>query len=210
MWKSTKTFGRYFCRRTHSGRPSRNRLLDTGLSSSFIEALICKYLATCGTTSGRGSAEALGLPYRLLATLVDSLRTRQLVVHVGAAPFNDYYFTLSEQGRYHARSYLEECAYVGPAPVPLSKYVISVDAQFDHWRGARSGKNLFRHFKESRSSPNYFASLGPAINSGAGMFLFGCTGQRQIDHRPQIDRLFWANDLDSARGDRRRSTDYVV
>ena len=62
-------------------------ILDTGLSSSFIEALICKYLATCGTTSGRAIAEAIGLPLRLLSTLIDSLRTRQLVVHVGAGAF---------------------------------------------------------------------------------------------------------------------------
>ncbi len=61
-------------------------IVDTGLSSSFIEGLICKSLATCGTMSGRAVAESLGLPYRLLATLVDSLRTRQMVVHVGACP----------------------------------------------------------------------------------------------------------------------------
>ena len=89
--------------------PAEPKLIaDTGLSSSFIEALICKYLANYGTTSGRSIAEAIGLPHRLLSTLIDSLRTRQLVVHVGAAPFNDYYFTLSEQGRRPCPIFLEE------------------------------------------------------------------------------------------------------
>jgi len=150
-------------------------ILDTGLSSSFIEALICKYLAICGTTSGRAIADALGLPHRLLATLFDSLRTRQLLVHVGAAPFNDYHFTLSEQGRAHARSYLDECAYVGPAPVPLSKYVISVEAQ-SITGVAPKRQELIQAFQGISIEPKLFASLGPAINSGAGMFLFGAPG----------------------------------
>ena len=137
-------------------------IVDTGLSSSFIEALLCKYLANYGTTSGRAIAEAIGLPHRLLTPLIDSLRTRQLVVHVGAAPFNDYYYTLSEQGRVRARSYLEECAYVGPAPVPLPKYVTSVDAQ-SITVVAPSGKNSSRLFKGSRSSPSYLLVSAPPL-----------------------------------------------
>ena len=54
---------------------------ETGLSSSYIEALICKHLATTGTSSGRATAETIGLPFSILGELFDSLRTRQIVVH---------------------------------------------------------------------------------------------------------------------------------
>lgn len=147
----------------------------TGLSSSFIEGLVCKYLATNGASSGRGMAEALCLPLSILGELFDSLRTRQVLVHAGAAPFNDYYFALTDQGRARAAAYLQECAYVGPAPVPLVNYVISVDAQAITFV-APSYEQLADAFRDISVEPKMFASLGPAVNSGAGMFLYGAPG----------------------------------
>ena len=101
---------------------------DTGLSVMFVEALICKFLATTGTASGRRIAEELCLPFGTLEDLFGTLRTRQLLVHAGAAPFNDYYYSLTEQGNSMAESAAHACGYAGPAPVPLMDYVISVEA----------------------------------------------------------------------------------
>src|SRR5262245_59441887 len=94
-----------------------NSLAETGLSESYVEGLILKHLTVIGTSSGRAIARAICLPLSILAELYESLRTRQLVVHAGTAPLNDYYYTLTEEGRNRARGYLKECAYVGPAPV---------------------------------------------------------------------------------------------
>src|SRR5688572_4478070 len=74
-------------------------LAEAGLSESLVESLGCKYLAVVGVSSGRGIAETLCLPFRLLEGLLASMRTRQLVVHTGAAPFNDYYYSLTDVGR---------------------------------------------------------------------------------------------------------------
>ena len=104
---------------------------ETGLSETFIDALICKHLATFGTSTGRDIAKNLCLPFSILADLLDSLRTRQIVTHSGAAALNDYFYTLTEHGSRRAAAYLEECAYVGPAPVPLKEYVLSVDITTD-------------------------------------------------------------------------------
>ncbi len=147
----------------------------TGLSTSFIEALLCKHLATSGTSSGRAIAEAICLPFSILGELFDSLRTRQVVVLAGSAPFNDYYYTLTDQGRTRAAGYLQECAYVGPAPVPLINYMISVDAQAIT-SVAPSYEQLVEAFRGISVEPKMFASLGPAVNSSAGMFLYGSPG----------------------------------
>jgi predicted ATPase with chaperone activity len=150
-------------------------LRETGLSSSYIEALVCKHLATAGTSSGRATAEALCLPFSILGELFDSLRTRQIIVHAGAAPFNDYYYALTDHGRSRAAAYLQECAYVGPAPVPLMNYVISVDAQAITFVAPKY-EQLAEAFRDISVEPKMFASLGPAVNSGAGMFLYGAPG----------------------------------
>ncbi len=155
--------------------PEPKSIRDTGLSSAFIEGLICKYLGTVGASSGRSLAEAICLPFSILAELFDSLRTRQIVVHAGAAPFNDYCYALTDHGRSRTAAYLQECAYVGPAPVPLMNYVISVDAQAIAFVAPKYAE-LSEAFHDISVEPKLFASLGPAVNSGAGMFLYGAPG----------------------------------
>src|SRR5688572_6458630 len=50
---------------------------ETGLTESFIESLITKYLGVSGTSSGRNIAEEICLPFGILESLFASLRTRQ-------------------------------------------------------------------------------------------------------------------------------------
>src|ERR1700733_3245057 len=104
-------------------------LEESGLTEPFVESLIFKHLHVSGTASGRSLADRICLPFGVLEPFFSSLRARQLVVHAGPAPFNDYYYTLTESGRQQAQSQLKACSYIGPAPVPLMDYVISVEAQ---------------------------------------------------------------------------------
>ncbi|MGA2031093.1 MAG: AAA family ATPase [Thermoguttaceae bacterium] len=148
---------------------------EAGLGEEFVEKLICKYLAVFGTSNGRSIADYVCLPFRVVEPLLGTLRTNQIVAHAGAAPFNDYYYTLSAQGRTRAMAFLDACAYVGPAPVPLMDYVISVEAQ-SITAEAPGPDRLAEAVRDISVDPTLFESLGPAINSGAGMFLYGAPG----------------------------------
>src|ERR1700730_5649237 len=106
-----------------------NAVEETGLPDSFVEALILKHLLAGGTVSGRNLADRICLQFNVVEHLYSALRGRRLIVHAGSAPFNDYYYTLTETGRQQAQSHAKTCAYLGPAPVPLMDYVISVEAQ---------------------------------------------------------------------------------
>jgi predicted ATPase with chaperone activity len=157
-------------------RPSEPRSIeDTGLPATLIESLILKYLAVVGTISGRGMAEHVCLPFRILEDVYRGLRSRQLLVHTGAAPLNDYHYTLTEQGRERAAAALAACAYVGPAPVPLVDYILSVDAQTIRAEAPKR-EQLEQAFAEISVDSALFDCLGPAVNSGAGMFLYGAPG----------------------------------
>jgi predicted ATPase with chaperone activity len=148
---------------------------ETGLSESFIESLTLKTVLIAGTISGRSTSERTGLPFRVLEPLLDMLRTRKLLSHVRPAAFNDYYYSLTESGQRSAQTHMQQCSYVGPAPVPLADYVLSVEAQAagldpidrDQLRAALS-KISYQH--------ELLDQLGPAINSNTGMFLFGPPG----------------------------------
>ena len=119
-----------------------------------------------GTASGRTIADHLCLPFGILETIFHDLRTRQVLVHTGSAALNDYNYTLTEQGRVRAQTYLDACAYVGPAPVPLGDYVLGRGPD-DPGRSPKRSQ-LTEAFADISVDPELFESLGPAINSGAG------------------------------------------
>jgi predicted ATPase with chaperone activity len=173
-----------------SFRPSAPRSIEeTGLNPSLLESLVCKYLGVVGSASGREIAEHLCVPFRILEGLFQSLRSRQIMVHKGAAPLNDYYYTLTEQGRETVQAMMRACAYVGPAPVPLADYVVSVEAQSIRAEAPKRHQ-LETAFADISVDTVLFEDLGPAINSGAGMFLYGAPGNGKSTLARRITMCF--------------------
>ena len=155
--------------------PKPASMEETGLGEEFVEQLVFKYLAVFGTSKGRSIADYICLPFNVIEPILGTLRSNQFVVHAGSAPFNDYYYSLTTQGRTRAMSFLDACAYVGPAPVPLVDYVISVEAQ-SITAESPGPDRLVAAVRDISVDPALFEKLGPAINSGAGMFLYGPPG----------------------------------
>jgi predicted ATPase with chaperone activity len=171
-------------------QPAEPRTLDeTGLPESMVEGLICKYLAMVGTASGRSIAQEICLSYTLLEDRFHRLRTRQILSHKGAAALNDYVYTLTDQGREFAQHQLELCTYPGPAPVPLGDYVTSVDAQTITAEAPRR-EQLTQAFRDILVNPAMFDRLGPAINSGAGLFLYGAPGNGKTTLAERVTLCF--------------------
>ena len=154
-----------------SFRPSEPASLqETGLPVSLVESLIIKRLAVVGLSSGRQLANDLCLPFATLENMYQHLRSRQLIVHNGSAPLNDYNYSLTENGRDRAAIARQACSYVGPAPIPLMDYVLSAEAQTI--RAESPKRAQLRHaFRDISINESLFESLGPAVNSGAGLFL---------------------------------------
>jgi len=155
--------------------PEPQTIAETGLTEQFIEALLCRHLAVIGGNSGRRLAASVCLPLRLIAPILETLRSRKLVTHSGVAPLNDYNYMLTEAGHDRARGHLRQCAYIGPAPVPLAEYVVSVEAQ-SIADEAPSRQTLLEACRNISVEPKLFDMLGPALNSCAGMFLYGAPG----------------------------------
>jgi len=111
-------------------RPAEPQTLEqTGLSEAFVQALLCKQLSVSGQATGRSLANSACLPFGIGTRLLDTLRNRKLIAHTSSAHLNDFVYTLTELGQATTQKMLRESAYVGPAPVQLSEYVLSVEAQ---------------------------------------------------------------------------------
>src|SRR5262249_29856221 len=100
-----------------------------GLNPGQVESLVLKLILKVGIVSGRQIAEELGLTFGAFPEFLRSLKQQQLVNYTNAAQANDYYYSLTDTGRLRARLYLDECSYVGAAPVPFSEYLKAVHAQ---------------------------------------------------------------------------------
>jgi predicted ATPase with chaperone activity len=171
-------------------RPAAPRTLEeTGLTTSMVESLVIKHLAIVGSSSGRGIARQVCLPFGALEGLYQGMRSRQIIVHTNAAPVNDYYYVLTEQGRERAQAALAACAYSGAAPVPLMDYVLSVEAQSIRAEAPKRHQ-LEKAFADISVDPSLFEGLGPAVNSGAGLFLYGAPGNGKSTLARRITACF--------------------
>ena len=173
-----------------SFQPLQPRNLDeTGLPDTLVDGLVCKHLESVGTETGRAIAEHLCLSPSILEERFQKLSARQILTHKGAAPLGDYVYTLSHQGRELAQHLTAACAYRGPAPVPLAEYVTSVDAQTITAEAPKRAQ-LEEAFQDISVNPALFARLGPAVNSGTGLFLYGAPGNGKTTLAERITLCF--------------------
>ncbi len=104
-------------------------LREAGLTDSEVESLVLKTLLSRGDAVGRDVADQVKLPFLLIEEVLRQLKQDQLVVYRGSAAMNDYVYQLTDLGRERARRQVAQCTYFGSAPVALSDYIDSVEAQ---------------------------------------------------------------------------------
>ena len=160
-----------------------------GLSDSEIETLILKSLLARGDAVGREIAEQVKLPFVPVGQLLSEMKYNQLIVHRGSAPMNDFVYQLTDLGRERARRLSQHCTYFGAAPVSLEDYVASVHAQSLTSQHPTSA-DLERAFEGLLLGQFMLDRLGPAINSGRGLFLFGPPGNGKSSIAERITAAF--------------------
>ena len=125
----------------------------------------------------------------LIDELLRQMKHDQWVVYKAAAPMNDYVYQLTDIGRERAKRLAEHCTYFGAAPVHLTEYIESVKAQ-SLTRQHPTHEDLEAAFDDLQISMRMFSRLGPAINSGRGLFLFGAAGNGKTSIAERITRAF--------------------
>ena len=169
-------------------------LKDTGISEALVEDLILKFLSGVGSESGRTISDNLCLPMAILEDRFVALRQRQEIAPSAAAMLGDHVYRLTDAGRDRALRAMRECAYVGPTPVPLEDYVSSVHAQTITSERPRK-THLEKAFSDIHVEAKMLSQLGPAINAGKGMFIYGPPGNGKTTIAQRITRCFGQNIL---------------
>ena len=171
-------------------RPSEpSSLAAAGLSESLIEELILRFVFSRGESSGREISNQLQLPFRLVEPILLRLKAQQILVYVGTTETHDYLHLLTEVGSDRAKRYMQKTTYFGAAPVHIQDYIKSVSLQSVE-KQHPTREELREAFADLLVPPSLLAKLGPAINSGRGMFLFGFPGNGKTSIAERVTRAF--------------------
>ncbi len=170
---------------------------STGLSHGFLADLCLKIMYYRGELTGSEIAEEVKLPYQsVLLPVMSFLRREQMCEVTGstgvvAASFE---YVISEKGSARAREQLNRSSYVGPAPVSWNQYIASVKAQ-----GTRKLRVNPRMMNQGMShlvlNERVLTKIGPAVNSGKSMFLYGPPGNGKTTIAEGIGQLVLGNDM---------------
>jgi hypothetical protein len=164
-------------------------LRKAGLSESEVEDLLLKCLNARSEASGRDLADQVKLPFRLVDPMLQQMKQDQMVGHRGASMMNDYIYQLTNKGRERAKKLSEHCTYFGSAPVMLKHYIESVSMQTMADQHP-SEEDLHRAFEDLLIDKRMLLRLGPAINSGRGLFLYGAPGNGKTSIAERVTKAF--------------------
>jgi predicted ATPase with chaperone activity len=159
--------------------PTITQIEDTGLSSLWLQDLALKIFYFQGYMSGFRIAEQLALPFAgVVDQIMDALK-REKFVEVKSSQMGlgegAYTYAITGAGIARAREALERSQYAGPAPVPLEVYYESMNRQ-SRGRTMVNNRTMRQILSHMVISEKIFQRIGPAVNSGTSIFLYGPPG----------------------------------
>ncbi len=169
--------------------PVPENLNQTGLNEKLIENLIFKLLLSRGVMTGRQIADEICLHFAIIEPILSDLKKQLFLTYRSDAGINDFAYILTEQGRAKALIASESSAYVGSAPVPFSEYLKSVESQSIQKENPGL-EELQDAFHDLMLEKYVFYTLGPAINSGRGVFLYGAPGNGKTSIAKRVHKCF--------------------
>jgi len=166
-------------------------LAEAGLSVGFLADLALKFLYFEGYLTGSEVADRLHLPFANITQRVLEFLKRERFVEVkGSSSLREstYQYAITSRGSERAQEVMERSKYIGPAPVPLEVYTKAILAQ--------TVQSVFVPPETIRAelshlilTERFLNQIGPAVNSGRSMFLFGAPGNGKTAIAEAIARM---------------------
>ena len=170
--------------------PRPKQLQETGLSMTFVSDLIAKHILDRGTSSLAELARRLMLTGSILETVLEFMRREALIeVRPNRAEHPGLHYALTDRGRCAALDAMLRNGYVGPAPVPLKHYASVARAQSIH-RQKVTRQMMNRVFDDIVLDESLLTKIGPSLNSGRAIFLYGPAGTGKTFVSQRLTRLF--------------------
>jgi len=177
---------------TNNLRPmAPTTLAETGLTFELVTDLVLKTLHRGSEMSGSDVARRLGLIFAVVGPSLDLLKAQRLCEIVGGPSLGgpSFRYRLTETGKTRARAALDYNQYCGVAPVSIGGYRRYTD---DFRRAAARTVNaddVRAAFSHLVISDRVLDEIGPAVNSGHSIFIYGPPGNGKTVMSRAIRRL---------------------
>lgn len=159
--------------------PPISKIEDSGLSQLWLQDLALKILYFQGYLNGFKIAEEISLPFSGVVDQILEVLKREKFVEVKSSQMGlgegSYQYAITGAGIARAREALERSQYAGPAPVPLHVYYEAIRSQ-SRTRTSIPNRNMRQALSQLVLSEKTFNRIGPAVNSGTSIFLYGPPG----------------------------------
>ena len=180
--------------------PIPRSIEETGLNIAFLLDLTIKHIYFNGVIGALDVAKALALPYKgVTERLLEALKREQMVEVKGAKSnggfgTSSYEYVITGKGSQRAREVLDRSQYVGPTPVPLEDYILA--ARLQSLKDIRLGPDdISQAFVELTINDSVFEQIGPAVNSGRSIFLFGPPGNGKTTIAERIGSMMLQEEI---------------
>jgi predicted ATPase with chaperone activity len=171
--------------------PAPATLKEAGLSLDLIIQLVLKTLHFTGELSGSELAQRLGLRFSVIEPALTAIKSQHQVEIAGGAMIGgpSYRYRITDSGRTRAQLFLESNHYVGAAPVPLSQYRKYMAEYKKKAPSTATRERVRQAFSHLVISERVMDQLGPAINAGHSMFVYGPPGNGKTVISQAIQKL---------------------
>lgn len=153
-------------------------LEDAGLSQDLVVQLALKHLHFAGELTGNDVARRMGVRFSVVEPAISHLRAQHHIEVIGgtmAGP-GSFRYRITDAGRTRVAIFLEHNQYVGPAPVPLTQYKTYLTEWQRHVPHSVTRERVSGAFGHLVVSDKVKDQLGPAINAGHSLFVYGPPG----------------------------------
>ena len=152
-------------------------LVESGLSLDLVLQLTLKSLHFAGELAGTDLSRRLGLEFPVIAPALELLKKQDQIAIAGGSLVGgaSYRYRITDAGRTRAALFLGTSHYAGVAPVPLAQYRAYLNA-YRTTPGGTTHERVREAFSHLVVSDHVLDQLGPAINAGHSMFVYGPPG----------------------------------
>jgi predicted ATPase with chaperone activity len=165
---------------------------DTGIPAASLLQLMLKLMFQQARNTVFDLARAIKLPNSIVQEMADDAARRDLIQPMGSVTHGlvqQIRYMLSERGRNAATEALQRNPYIGPAPVSLEAFQKQILSQ--RITNETVNREALRAAFDGLVVPEHFLrKIGPAINAGRTVLLFGPPGNGKTTLASRISKLF--------------------
>lgn len=163
---------------------------ETGLSQTFLADLAAKHILNRGSLTVAELSTLMALAGSIVEKILNFMRDEARVeIRPKVDVQRSLSYALTDRGRNTALDAMMRSGYIGPAPVPLKHYASIARKQTIHGKSI-SKSAMHQAFDDIVLEPDLVDKLGPSMNSGRAVFLYGSAGTGKTYVSQRLARLF--------------------